>query len=47
VSELDDLFEEFVVEAEVLIDATADQVWALVADVERIGEFSPECVGVE
>ena len=29
------------------IEAPADQVWRLLADVERMGEWSPECYRVE
>ncbi len=27
------------------VECTAFKVWALVADIARIGEFSPECIG--
>jgi uncharacterized protein YndB with AHSA1/START domain len=33
------------VQVEVEIEAPRDVVWALVADPERMGEFSPECDG--
>ncbi|HET7523448.1 MAG TPA: SRPBCC family protein [Acidimicrobiales bacterium] len=29
------------------IDATPEQVWAIVSDLERMGEWSPECYRVE
>jgi hypothetical protein len=45
--DLDAIFAKFVVEAEVRISAPPEAVWNLVCDVRRIGEFSPECVGVE
>ena len=45
--ELNDLFAQFCVDAETTINAPPEAVWALVADVTRIGEFSPECVGAE
>lgn len=32
---------------QVHIDATAQKVWALLADLERMGEWSPECYRVE
>ena len=34
-------------EAKTHIDAPSDAVWALLADVERMGEWSPECYRVE
>jgi uncharacterized protein YndB with AHSA1/START domain len=37
----------FTVESSVAIDASADAVYALVSDVTRMGEWSPECVGGE
>ncbi len=27
--------------------ASVDEVWTVVADLDRIGEWSPECVGIE
>lgn len=33
-----------VAEAELVVDLTVEQVWSLVTDVGRIGEWSPECV---
>lgn len=30
--------------ASIEIDAARDGVWALVADITRMGEYSPECV---
>jgi uncharacterized protein YndB with AHSA1/START domain len=35
------------VDAEITIDAPVEKVWGLVADVTRMGEFSPECHAVE
>lgn len=29
------------------VGATPEQVWAVVSDVTRVGEFSPECTGAE
>ena len=37
--------EEF--QASIEISASPDTVWALVADVTRMGEWSPECVGAD
>lgn len=34
-------------EAKIHIDAPGEAVWALLADVERMGEWSPECYRVE
>jgi len=31
---------------EVVVDATPEQVWAVVSDPTRVGEWSHECVGV-
>jgi Polyketide cyclase / dehydrase and lipid transport len=45
--ELDRIFAEFIVEARVFVNASPESVWRLVSDVQRIGEFSPECVRVE
>jgi Polyketide cyclase / dehydrase and lipid transport len=42
--DLDDLFATLTAEASVEIRCTPEAAWALVSDVERIGEFSPECV---
>jgi Polyketide cyclase / dehydrase and lipid transport len=33
------------VEVEILVDKDLGQMWDLVTDVARIGEWSPECVG--
>jgi len=40
----DDLFARMVVSVSTDIDCPPDQAWALVTDVTRIAEFSPECV---
>ena len=40
-----DLFASMVVRAAVDVACSTAQAWALVTDVGRIGEFSPECVG--
>ncbi|GAA4710388.1 SRPBCC family protein [Pseudonocardia yuanmonensis] len=32
-------------ETSVVVDATPDEVWALVSDITRMGEWSPECTG--
>ena len=34
-------------QAAVHIDATPDQVWSVVSEIERMGEWSPECYRVE
>ena len=34
-------------QARTFIDAPADQVWAMLADVARMGEWSPECIRCE
>jgi uncharacterized protein YndB with AHSA1/START domain len=34
-------------EVRIHIDASPDRVWELVADLERMGEWSPECYRVE
>ena len=34
-------------EVRVHVDAPPDVVWALVADLDRMGEWSPECYRVE
>jgi uncharacterized protein YndB with AHSA1/START domain len=47
VDDLDRLFEQFVIEAEVEVAATPEAVWQVVSDLERMGGFSPECVGIE
>ena len=39
-----DLFARWVVSEAVEIDCDVSDAWALVTDVSRIGEFSPECV---
>jgi hypothetical protein len=41
---LDPLFAAMTVAVEAVIPCPVAQAWALVCDVERIGEFSPECV---
>lgn len=33
--------------ASVLVDASPEKVYALVSDITRMGEWSPECVGCE
>lgn len=33
-------------EVQITIAAPAEQVWALLSDVERMGEWSPECYQV-
>jgi hypothetical protein len=40
-----DLFAHLALRLGIDVDCTPDEAWALVADVTRIGEFSPECVG--
>jgi uncharacterized protein YndB with AHSA1/START domain len=42
--DLDELFGSMSATAEIVIACTVAQAWALIASVERIGEFSPECV---
>jgi hypothetical protein len=42
--DLDELFGSMSANAEIVIACTVAQVWDLVSSVERIGEFSPECV---
>jgi hypothetical protein len=32
-------------ETSVVVDATPDEVWALVGDITRMGDWSPECTG--
>ncbi len=41
---LDPLFAAMTVAVERVVGCSAADAWALVCDVERIGEFSPECV---
>ena len=45
--EVEALLAEMHVDAEITIDAPVKKVWGLVADVTRMGEFSPECHAVE
>lgn len=45
--ELDRIFGDFVVDAQCFVNASPEAVWAVVSDVRRIGEFSPECIRVE
>ena len=40
----DSLFEQFRASASVDVDCSARSAWELVTDIERIGEFSPECI---
>lgn len=40
-----ELFSRLVVRLGADVDCTPMEAWALVADITRIGEFSPECVG--
>ncbi len=42
--DLDGLFGSMRATAEIEIDSTVERVWELVSAVERIGEFSPECI---
>jgi uncharacterized protein YndB with AHSA1/START domain len=42
--DLDELFEGMRAGAQIDIASTLERVWDLVSTVERIGEFSPECV---
>jgi uncharacterized protein YndB with AHSA1/START domain len=44
--DLDRIFGDWVVEASVLVNASPEDVWRLVTDMERMSEFSPECVRV-
>lgn len=46
-SALDDLFADFKVEVSIRIERRPEEVWDLITDVGRIGEFSPETVGAE
>ena len=41
---LDELFASMTTSAEIEVAVGVDAAWALVSDIERIGEFSPECV---
>jgi hypothetical protein len=41
---LDALFGTMTVTVELAVPCSVAQAWALASDVERIGEFSPECV---
>ena len=45
--ELDDLFGTLAVQVETTVAASPEAVWDLLADVTRIGEFSPECKQAE
>ncbi|MEX0874547.1 MAG: SRPBCC family protein [Actinomycetota bacterium] len=45
--DLDELFGGFQVVETIRIDASPERAWALITDVERIVDFSPECVKVE
>jgi uncharacterized protein YndB with AHSA1/START domain len=45
--DLDELFSAFQVTEAIRIDAPPQRVWELITDIERIVEFSPECVAVE
>lgn len=45
--ELDPLFAGMTARAEVTVSASPDMCWALVSDIGRIGEFSPECIGAQ
>jgi uncharacterized protein YndB with AHSA1/START domain len=42
--DLDRLFAAMAVTIELVVRCPVAEAWALVCDVERIGEFSPECV---
>jgi hypothetical protein len=42
--DLDTLFEGMTASVEVSVSARMDAAWGLVSDIQRIGEFSPECV---
>lgn len=42
--DLDELFGSMRAAAEIEVNCTPEQAWDLVASIERIGEFSPECV---
>jgi uncharacterized protein YndB with AHSA1/START domain len=44
---LDELFGQWTIEESVDVHAPRSEVWALVSDPTRIGEFSPECVHAE
>lgn len=46
-ADLDELFAAFAVVETISIDAPPERVWAVVTDVGRMPEFSPECVKVE
>ena len=46
-ADLDELFAAFAVVETISIGAPPERVWALVADVQRMPRFSPECVNVE
>lgn len=41
-----EIFGRWTLSESVLVDCAVDQAWALIADVTRMGEFSPECVAV-
>jgi uncharacterized protein YndB with AHSA1/START domain len=40
---VDELLAKFHLDETIEIDAPVDRVWSVIADVSRIGEFSPEC----
>ncbi|WP_371482578.1 SRPBCC family protein [Kitasatospora sp. NBC_00315] len=42
---MDDLVTGATTEVELTVDLPPEQLWDLVSDVTRIGEWSPECVG--
>jgi ligand-binding SRPBCC domain-containing protein len=44
--DLDELFAAFSIVETIATDAPPERVWALVTDVRRMPEFSPECVEV-
>lgn len=44
---LDELFSRFQISETIRIDAPPERVWALITDVRRIVDFSPECIRVQ
>ena len=44
--DLDELFSAFTVVEGIRLDADPRRVWALITDVERIVDFSPECANI-